>query len=257
MKKSNLLFILLGLFAVSFLASCETEDGVDTPLLTLSPSADQSAEPGTLVTIAVTAGENPSSKSKLKELDVDYAGTTEDVTESLSGSTFSATYTFTVPADGQSDIVTFTVTDKAGETTTKSITIIGEAAVTTTDLSAATSFQWERTGSNDGTGLSMFGLEWTSNSATNAIVSNGTADKFVELSSADWTSLTTVEDLTAAIDAATAITTYEEVSATGDDTYDDVLGTKVGTEYYLIHVTSSTSTFSGSTVITVDGEYKN
>lgn len=150
---------------------------------------------------------------------------------------------------------TFTVTDTDGETTSVEFTVTVEAA--TTPLGSAQAFTWTRVGGNAATGLSQFGLEWTSNSSTSAIVKSDAATKMVDLGSAAWTSITTKEGLDAAISDATGINEYTGVSAQQDDTYDDVLGVRHNGTNYLIHITNGeVSTGTAGTTITITGEYK-
>ena len=128
-----------------------------------------------------------------------------------------------------------------------------------TPLSAAAAFTWTRTGAAAGTGLEQFGLAWTSNSATSAIIT-APGTKLVKLNASEWSSLTTQEALAEAIDAADGITKYEGVSVTSPSkSYTDVLGTKTTDgEYFLIHVTNSTVTSSSNgTSVIITGQYKN
>ncbi|PWJ38437.1 hypothetical protein [Sediminitomix flava] len=152
----------------------------------------------------------------------------------------------------------FIATDKDGLSTKEEITITVEADET--PLSEAQALEWVRTGGNDATGLEMFGLTWTSNTSTSAII-NKAADKFVELPSAAWADLASQEALMEAIDVASDISSFEGISVTASkDDYDVVLGTKKDDMYYLIHITSADVDASDSnvgTVITISGEYKN
>lgn len=155
-----------------------------------------------------------------------------------------------------STIYTFTVTDKDGNTDEVSFNVTVEAG--TTPLGSATAFTWERVGGNPATGLAQFGLKWTSNSATSAIVALDAGTKMVVLGSADWTSFTTQEDLAAAISSGTAVTEYRGVSATANNTYNDVLGVSNNGTNYIINITQGTvSTGGAGTTITITGEYKN
>ncbi len=152
-------------------------------------------------------------------------------------------------------VYTFKVTDRDGETSSVDIEVTIDPG--TTPLSAEQSFTWERMGGSAGTGLAQFGLKWTSNSSTSAIIAEDAATVFVELPASTWTSITTKEGLAAAITAATPITTYEGISVTQSGTYDVVLATMTGTDVYIMHVTEATVTTGGSgTDITIDGMYK-
>ncbi len=80
--------------------------------------------------------------------------------------------------------------------------------------------------------------------------------KFVELSSAQWTSITTKEDLAAAVEAGTDMTVYEGVSAEASSAYDVVLATKYNNEYFMIHIQNATVVVGGTgTTITITGKY--
>ncbi len=153
-------------------------------------------------------------------------------------------------------VYTFTITDKDGNTDEVNFNVTVEAG--TTPLGAATAFTWERVGGDPATGLAQFGLKWTSNSSTSAIVALDAGTKMVELAAADWTSFTTQEDLAAAISSGTAVTEYRGVSATASNAYNDVLGVSNNGTNYIINITQGTvGTSSAGTTITINGEYKN
>ncbi len=155
--------------------------------------------------------------------------------------------------DGDIITVTFTVTDEVKQASEQKYI---KAVRKDTPLSEAKAFEWKRVGGADATGLATFGLTWTSNSAEYAIIKKG-SDKFVELDAATWASLTSLEAMKAAVDAANDMERWEKVSAQASKTYDYVLATIVSGKYFLIHVTNSTISVSdvGST-ITVSGQYK-
>lgn len=124
--------ILFGLFTLGFLASCGTEDPADElPILSTNPSSSLSATEFSLVTITVTAGENPVSKSALKTLDIDANGISEDtlITYANNTTTYQETFTFSAPAAGATNSVSFILTDKAGKVSTKTIVITGTSSV--------------------------------------------------------------------------------------------------------------------------------
>jgi len=121
------------------------------------------------------------------------------------------------------------------------------------------SFTWERSGTSAGTGVSDYGLSWTSNTASNATITAASGTKLVNLTTANWTGITTKEDLAAAIDGAASISQYTNVSVTSNQLYTDVLGVKTaGGVYYMINVTKSTVTSDAikGTTITVTGQTK-
>lgn len=149
----------------------------------------------------------------------------------------------------------FIVTDEDGLRETREVEVTVAGA--TTDLTTAASFTWQRMGGAAGTGLDQFGLQWTNNTSTSAIVTKDAATTMVDLGSAAWTNITTVEGLMAAIQAGTAITEYDNVSVTADGTYDDVLGVIYNNKVYMLHITNATVTSgTGGTDVTIDGEFK-
>jgi hypothetical protein len=246
--------------ALVFFTSCDeiltTED--DQPVITISaPAAD---------TTSVAIGDtldfslDLSSASGLASLQTT-AGLGIDV---IDGSkTFNAslneTVTVSVVVNESATVgdvleVNFTVANSSKQTTAKKLV---KVLAKETVLSEAKGFEWKRVGGAAATGLEPFGLTWTSNTATNAVIKKG-ADKFVELDAAQWTSLTNLEGLKAAIDAATDMEKWEKVSSSSaSKTYDYTLGTIKAGVYYLIHVTGSTVTVeaAGSTIV-ITGQYK-
>lgn len=256
---------MLVLPALFVLTGCE-EDGQES----LSPSleflggsqyvsSDVTLAPGESFLVGLTADENVNSKSKLVNFKVERKITGQSSPSVVLDSTIN-TSNFDIKGELVASTIeteetfTFTVTDKKGEF--KSVSFIVTTENATTDLSAASAFTWERCGGT-GTGLDMFGLKWTSNTASSAIIMED-ADKLVILSASDWSSITTQEDLVDAVDNGTGVTEYDGVSVTASGTYDDVLATKNGSNYYMLHVTSATVTAGQpcGTNIEITGEYK-
>lgn len=251
---------MLGLVSLTFLASCGEETENASPILTITPSSALELEEDELFTVEVVAAENVETKRRLENLTISGPdGLNFDTT--INASSFSATFEFvTPPARSAAYTYTFTVTDRDGETNTRTLSVTSvESTAETTPLSSPNSFQWQRVGGTPGTGLSQFGLMWSSNSATSAIITTSAEVKLVILSTNDWTSLDTKEGLEAAVDAATGVTSYTGVSVTApSQTYDDVIATRVNGEYYILRVESSTASSSAAgTTITVNGNYKN
>lgn len=260
MKKLNLLFVMLGLVSLTFFASCGEETEDVSPILTITPSSALELEEGELFTVEVVAAENVETKKRLENLTISGPdGLNFDTT--IQASSFSATFEFvTPPARTAAYTFTFTATDRDGETSTRTLSVTSiEPTADTTPLGTPTSFEWNRCGGAPGTGLTQFGLQWTSNSATSAIITTSTQVKLVILSSSDWTAIDTKEGLAAAVDAATGVTSYTGVSATApSQTYNDVIATSVNGEYYILSVESSTAVSQAcGTNITVNGNYKN
>ena len=267
-----LAFALAGLFA--FTSCQDDEDESLAAFLSVTESGSGSTggavtiSQGEVLSFAIDARKGDSDMETFA-ISVSGVNTVNPIPTSLQGNTFpyslsnadDETYADTVLFLNAGDNIgnttyTFTVTDKDGNTDMITFNVTVDAG--TTALSTAAAFTWERVGSNAGTGLAQFGLEWTQNSSTSAIVALDAATTMVELASADWTSITTQEDLNSAISAGTAVTEYRGVSSAQNDTYDDVLGvTHNGTDY-LIHITQGTvSTGGAGTTITITGEYKN
>lgn len=146
--------------------------------------------------------------------------------------------------DGQKKSVFFNITVEEG----------------TTPLEGEQDLTWQRVGGAAGTGLDMFGLKWTSNiKLVDAVIKKDGAAKLVQLDAEAWTTITTKEDLMAAIDATEDLGDdgYRGVSAEANGTYDDVLGVKFGEEYFLLHITNGTvevDPITGTT-ITITGMY--
>ncbi len=262
MRKISVFGLLLPLFLIYFV-SCTDDTDVVKPTIDLIGgafiSADKTVEPGADLPFKWTATKGD---AKLETFTIYKDGAIipewnqYEIPNSQSDS-YTGADTLIAPQNEGEYTYTFEVTDKDGYTAEVSVKIKVQSATTTTPLSAEKDFTWQRVGSAAGTGLSQFGLSWTSNTATAAVIKKD-ADKFVELQSSQWTSITTFEALKAAVDAATDMTQWTGVSATqASKTYDVVLGTKKGDAYFLIHVTNSTVTTNTSgTTITITGKYK-
>jgi hypothetical protein len=267
-----LAFALAGMFA---LTSCEddTETTLGPSLLVSEMGSGASSDAitinlGETLSFAIDARKGETDMETFA-ISISGVNTVNPIPTSLQGNTFpydianadDETYIDTVlfvnaGANLGTTIYNFTVTDKDGNTDVVSFTVLVESA--TTALSAASAFTWERVGGAAATGLAQFGLAWSSNSSTSAIVALDAATKMVELSSTDWTSMTTQEGLTAAITAGTAVTEYRGVSATANNTYDDVLAVSHNGMSYILNITQGTvTTGANGTTITITGEYKN
>lgn len=159
-----------------------------------------------------------------------------------SENTGSTTYTFqVVDGIGQSATRTFTV----------NVTSSGE------NLSEPMAFTWMREGGDAGTGLAQFGLEWTTNSSTSAIVATDGDTEMYLLPESAW-DLTMQSELADAIAATASIDQYTNVSVEQSGTYNDVLGVVYDGDMYLINVQQGEVDTSGpGTTITIEGQYKN
>ena len=80
----------------------------------------------------------------------------------------------------------------------------------------------------------------------------------MELPSGTWNSITTREELAAAMSIGTTITQYTGVSVTASGTYDDVLAVSTNGVNYLLHITAAdVQTGGAGTTVTIGGKYKN
>lgn len=269
MRYIKLLLIATLALPVMFMTSCEDVTTDKTPLLTITSTglgANNSITEGDTFSLAVNAGENPDTKSKLDQLVIAQPGA--DTTVIINASTFAQTFSYVAPAAGMTETYIFTLTAKDGEAKGQTITVTGEAPVVVgTPLGAATAFSWEKCGAIN-PDLSTYGLTWDGNgvmgAALFAVIQNA-GSKFVELAASDWTSLTTAEELAAAVDAASAITgDYEDLLIDingGTIAYDKVFGTLNGGTYTLIHVTETeqqtgTCAANGGNTSFIKGETK-
>lgn len=254
--------MLFGIATMTFLTSCDpTDDGNSEPILVVDPDGTISAVENSVVTVEVYASQNSTTTKKLESLEVDADGTASDTLIEFPNNTASQNFTFSfvAPLAGQQDNVTFILTDKDGKTNSVTLTINGTSSVTTTPLGAATSFSMVRCGSNNDP--EMFGLKFDlvngSSPNFNAVLVTTTADKLVELTTAQWTSITTKEDLQAAVDGGTASTQFTLALGAAGQVLDKVVATKVGSTYSLIHFDNSDqATCSGGTEWTLEGDYK-
>ncbi|RLD56899.1 MAG: hypothetical protein DRJ05_10575 [Bacteroidetes bacterium] len=274
MKK---LSYLLGLFLVAgmIFSSCsKDEDEVIqdlTPIITYVTgagftSADITITQGDSILVGVLCTSNAISSEKLESfrtyMIVDNNPQSNIIDSAdINSTTFGANYYITFP-----DVVTGNlfaeITDKDGEKSNVSFKVTVEAG--TTLLGAEEDLEWKREYGAAGIGLDVFGLKWTSNAKeTFAQIekANDTlaAEKFVQLTAEEWTSIITIEDLTAAVEAATDMELYEGISTTvAHDDYDEVLATKYNGEYFIIHLESSTIEVDPTlgSIITIFGKSK-
>lgn len=256
MKKTILLFAAMALVTLGFFTSCDPAGTDDLPpVITITePTADTiEVEIGSAVTFKVSLSSDNTLKSFQVLNDTDgvtftndsktFSGTSDEVVE------VTATVTNAVEA-GKKIVLTFVVNDEKGTSNVKKV------IVAKSSLSAAQAFEWKRVGGGASEGLAKFGLKWDSNTGTSVVITNG-ATKFVKLPNDAWTTITTADQLKAAIDGAANITKWEEVSSQASKAYDFSLGTLFEGTYFLIHVTNGkVETAAAGTTITITGEYK-
>lgn len=260
MKKTIKTFAILIAVTTGLFTSC-IEDVIDTnpPVISITaPTAD---------TVQVIIGESVdfvldlSSGNELVSFQALTSVSGVELTNGTKSFTGVTSETVTVTATLDETVaagtvieINFILADAQKQSSTKKYIL---AKANTTPISIAKDFEWKRVGGTAATGLDQFGLTWTGNTATSAVIKKGAA-KFVELNPTDWTDFTSLEDIMAAIDAATDMDKWEKVSAESSQTYDLTLGTIKDNKYYLIHVTNGTVTTDATvgTTITIVGQYK-
>lgn len=272
MKKISSILMISMLAVATLFTSCSKDDDDDdkTPVLTFKSgegytNSNTTIEIGEEIKVGWVATSNTSTGKKLSSFKayIVAIGIADQplVETDLNETSYSSPEDFVIasPIAGVFDIKA-TVTDKAGETKTVSITItVKEGENPETPLTDAADFTWNRVAGSAGTGLDLFGLKWTSNAKEiKAKIVKDNASKLVNLGSEAWTAITNQELLIAAIDAAADMDAYHEVSAEANKTYNDVIGTIVDGVYYMIHVTEGKVVAGGDagTTITITGQYK-
>ncbi len=267
MKKFKLIVMMMAVVGL-FATSCSKDDDTTTPV-DKSPtlnfkgdagyvSQDATVTLGDTIKIGVLANSNKTSNAKL--VSVKYEIIANNTVIHTDDSTFKAKaydYDYMFPVHQAVDFtVKFTVTDKKDEKTSKSIKVTVKPL--TTDLPEAAHFKWERIGAV-ATGLEPFGLKWEQNAKeVKAKIVKETATKLVKLAPADWTNITTVEDLQTAIEAGKDMDAFHEISAEATNTYDIVLGIALANGgYSLVHITNANvSTNASGTTVTITGGHK-
>lgn len=266
MKNFKLILVFAMALGLAF-TSCKKDDETDpidqSPSINFKGgndyiSADATVTAGNEFIIGINASSNTDSGKKLES--VKYTITSNNVIVGefdsiFSENTYNVDYIFRMDNAGEA-VFNFEVTDKNNEKSSVSLTITAEAG--TTDLGDAEGLYWERVAGAPGTGLDSYGLKWESNlKVVHAVIAKDGADKLVQLSADAWTSITTQEDLMAAIEAGTDLVDYRGISAEAATTYDEVLATSYNGEYFLIHLTSSEITVDNNgTTIKILGESK-
>lgn len=277
MKKTRFFTLALLSAAVIFTSSCSDDEDVAPLSPSLSVTETNTGSTGGAVEIEKNqplefAWESRKGDNNIKTFSLSISGvysTTEletykgnDLPYSVGGSDKSIYVdTISFPSAGLNlgtTNYTFTSTDGTNSKSVSfNVTVVASTAETT-PLTEATSFEWKRVGGADGIGLGQFGLKWTNNTTSSAVVAIAGTTKMYSLSSAAWTTLVTQEDLALAISAATSIDKYQGVSVTQDDTYNDVLAVTHDGTNYLLHITNGlVQTTGGSgTTVTIGGKYK-
>lgn len=266
MKNFKLILILVAALGMS-VVSCSKDDD---PAVDLTPSidfkggsdyisADATVIAGEEFKIGITASSNTSSGKNLTSVKYTITSNDQIVLEEdsvFNENAYNVDYFFRMDNEGMATFK-FDVTDKDGQMSSKSLTITAEPGTTPLEDPEVTYF--ERVGGADATGLDMFGLKWENNlKVVSAVIEKDVATKLVMLDATAWTTLATMEDLVAAVDAAEDMDDYRGVSVEADGTYDDVLGVINGDVYYMIHITSAEVTVDQltGTTVKINGESK-
>lgn len=278
MKKRRFFTLALLSAAVILISSCSKDDDDNEPLgpsLTVTESLTGSTGGAVEITEGaplVFAWETRKGENDLETFSISQTGS--NVTNPLPETYQAHEIPYDVTGDDKSIYIdtiafnnasinpgttnySFTVTDEAGISQTVSFDVLVEEADTITELIEPILFTWTREGSDPATGLEIFGLKWTQNTSTSAIVAIDEATKLVNLGSSAWDDIQTQGELADEIDMAAEIDTYEGVSVTENDVYDDVLGVRHDNINYLIHITDGTVVTSTSgTTVSISGAYK-
>lgn len=278
MKRNKIFSLFLLATAVLFITSCTKDE--DSPILAPSLSVNETLSGSSGGSIIITQGapllfawESRKGDKNLKTFSLSMTGANivspvpktfgnHQLPYTLSGNdkdNYRDTLSF-VSAGTNLGVTnySFSVVDADGQSRSVAFDVTVKEALSTTALSDPIPFTWTRVAGADGSGLAQFGLKWTQNTSTSAIVAIDNATTLVNLGGIAWTDIQTKGDLNAAIADGNTITTYQGVSATATGNYNDVLGVVHDGVNYMIHVTKGTvSTGGAGTTIAITGHYKN
>lgn len=267
MKKINFILFLVAALGLA-VVSCSKDDDETTPVdenpvINFKGGAEYISEDATVkigedFKIGITANENSNTGKNLRNVGFTVTSNNQVVLEGDSAfneSSYNVDYIFNLANAGEA-VIKFEVTDKNDKKSDVSLTITAEPA--TTDLEEAQDLLWTRVGGAAATGLDGFGLKWENNlKLVSAVIAKDAATKLVELSSDSWTTITTVEDLKAAIDAADDMDDYRGISVDANGIYDDVLGVIYNDEYHMIHLTKTEVVVDNNgTTVNITGQSK-
>ena len=164
-----------------------------------------------------------------------------------------------IPLIPEGAVLTFNVEARTADNGEKAVSLPIEIIniYTPTLLEGPEGFTWHRDGGNKAEGLDVFGLDWPSNSNDFMVVITPLADcKLVQFETAQWTSITTQEDLAALVEAGVALTDFRLIPAKDDTkTFNYVLGSRnKDGKYFLLNPTKREIIGDANRYIT--GEYK-
>ena len=246
MKK--LALALVCLFSLAFFASCDPETVVENPepSITVLTGDEYLAdgdvmEIGEIYAFGFRMASNPETLKPLAKLVV----TVDDelwCDTVLTGTEFEYVGAVQIVPD-KGEVYEFeikaVVTDAAGETNSATIKVGVNVEVPL----VAKSFTWRRDGGADGEGLEEFGLRWTINTTTNAIITPLEDAALYRFEPEVWDNTNTeLEKAVLFSELPDPIESFTDISVTAQEKdYDIVLGTVYNDNNYLIHVTHSTA----------------
>lgn len=270
MKKFAL--ALLCIVSVAFFASCSKDDDPKNPSISVYAPTTEFVQDGATVDLLADSikfgfqmTSNADSQKELASLRVVIAVDTietEWANLPLSGTTYTYTdsFSFSTKEIVCNAVITATVTDADNNTATTSITL--HVDYTDPELEV-TDFTWNRHGGDDATGLTEYGLEWTSNDReVFAQIKPMAGYSLYEIPAQTWASVTTEGGMNAlflALVETPSIAVFNKVSAfTSHDNLDYVIGTinqETG-EAHLMHITKNVVTTFKGTDVTIYGQAK-
>ena len=274
MKKVAL--ALMCLVSVAFFASCNSEPTNPEPSIAVMTGENfvydgQTVDLGATYSIGFRAASNEQTKKELSKFNLNASlyeadGTlisSNDSTMTASGTEFvfqnnNLVFEHTIREVVGKAVFTATITDVAGKVKSTTITVnINQPAQPLTPAD----FAWVRVGSNPGTGLEEFGLEWTNNAKeVFAVLKPLEGVTLYGFSADEWNNVTTdvqkVALFTEGIHA--VMEDFRGVSAWASKDYDFLLGTVYNGKYNLIHITRGEVDNNGSagTTVTIKGQVK-
>ena len=258
MNKFKFLSMASLILLAAFFTACEDDEVFDPPVVTLNQGPEVVLAEGVELFSLTGTVESAAGLSEVNLLEV--TGDGNFILESVTAFADPNTYSFDFMISGITEQVTVVVEaiDTELQSTNSMAVTIVYTPIPETPLTDPAETTWQRIGGQPGTGLDMFGLAWTANvKSIRAVIRNEDADKFVQLDEADWEGITILEDLIEKVDDADDMTDYRGVSVTTPGTYNDVLATVVGDQYFLILVKSATvTTADAGTTVTISVEYK-
>lgn len=256
MKKLALALVCFA--SVAFIASCTPEITNPEPSIAVKTGENyvydgQTVDIGQNYTLGFRAASNSQTLKELATFKLNVKFTTLDDTETksydsivnVSGTeyTFEQVLNFGLTNTEESRelvakaVFTATITDVDGKMNSTTINLnINQPAV---DLEPK-DFSWLRKGSEDGTGLAEYGLEWKSNGKEvfAKITPVAGAEMYLILPE-DWAAVKTDVDKAAFFSDGvySVISDFTGVSAWNSNDYNFVIGTLYNGQYHMIHIT--------------------